>query len=49
MILAFILDNQLDNAKNVNSILAEFHLKGQCPEDFAVLGQFSAKLFTLRL
>ena len=26
MILAFILDNQLDNAKTVNSILLEFHL-----------------------
>ena len=49
MILAFILDNQLDNAKNVNSILPEFHLKLQCHEDFAVLGQFCAKLFTLRL
>ena len=49
MILAFILDNQLDNAKNVNSILAEFHLKGQCHEGFGVLGQFCTKLFTLRL
>ena len=26
MILAFILENQLDNAKTVNSILPEFHL-----------------------
>ena len=26
MILAFILDNQLDNAKTANSILPEFHL-----------------------
>ena len=26
MILAFILDNQLDNAKTVNSTLPEFHL-----------------------
>ena len=25
MILAFILDNQLDNAKTANSILPEFH------------------------
>ena len=26
MILAFILDNQLDNARTANSILPEFHL-----------------------
>ena len=26
MILAFILDNQLDNAKTANTILPEFHL-----------------------
>ena len=26
MILAFILDNQLDNAKTANSILPQFHL-----------------------
>jgi len=25
------------------------HLKGQCHEDFAVLGQFWAKIITLRL
>ena len=27
IILAFILDNQLDNAKTANSILPEFHLR----------------------
>ena len=26
-----------------------YHLKGQCHEDFAVLGQFCAKIITLRL
>ena len=32
MILAFILDNQLDNAKTVNSILFKLHLSEICPK-----------------
>ena len=38
MILAFILDNQLDNAKTANSILPEISLKSFCPRDRGRLG-----------
>ena len=31
------------------SVLTLFMLKGHCHEDFAVLGQFCAKIITLRL
>ena len=32
-----------------SSVLTLFMLKGQCHEEFAVLGQFCAKIITLRL